>query len=115
VSTSRKGCPSSRVDIEDNLEDILKKSKERVFVLFYASWCGFSRRFLPVFEQFEQDENHKCARIIIDDKPVICEKYSIDVVPTVILFENGKVAKRLDGVPGAGIGEKQFKNFVKNC
>jgi thioredoxin 1 len=109
-----KGCLTSRVDVEDNLEDILK-SKEKVFVLFYASWCGFSRRFLPVFDQFARDENHRCARIITDDKPDVCEKYSVDVVPTVILFEEGKVTKRLDGVPGVGLSEKQFKDFIKNC
>jgi hypothetical protein len=33
-------------------------------------------------------------------------------VPTVLLFENGKVAKRLDGAPGAGLNEKQMKNLV---
>jgi thioredoxin-like negative regulator of GroEL len=52
---------------------------------------------------------------VTDDKPSLCEKYSVEVVPTVLVFEKGKVTKRLDGVPGAGLSEKQFKEFIKNC
>jgi hypothetical protein len=33
-------------------------------------------------------------------------------VPTVLLFEKGRVTKRLDGAPGAGLDEKQLKNLV---
>ena len=89
----------SRVDVEYGLEDILK-SKEKIFVLFYASWCPFSQRFLPVFDKFAQDKTRKCARAVTDDKASLCEKYSVEVVPTVLVFGKGKVTKRLDGVPG---------------
>ena len=36
---------------EENIEDVLK-SKEKTFVLFYASWCPFSQRFLPIFKEY---------------------------------------------------------------
>jgi hypothetical protein len=48
-----------------------------------------------------------------DDKASLCEKYSVDIVPTVLLFEKGKVKKRLDGVPGAGLEEKHLLNLTK--
>ncbi len=41
------------IDVEYGLDDILK-AKDRVFVLFYASWCPFSHRFLPTFEVFSE-------------------------------------------------------------
>lgn len=75
----------SKVDVEYGLEDILT-SKDNIFVLFYASWCPFSQRFLPVFNSFSQEKTRKCTRIVIDDKASLCEKYSVDVVPTVLLF-----------------------------
>jgi thioredoxin 1 len=101
----------SKIDIEYDLEDILK-TKNKVFVLFYASWCPFSQRFLPIFEKYTQDNPTGCLRVKIDDKAKLCEKYSVDVVPTVLLFENGQVTKRLDGAPGAGLNEKQLKNLL---
>jgi hypothetical protein len=33
----------------------------------------------------------------------------------VLVFEKGKVTRRLDGVLGVGLSEKQFKDFVKTC
>ena len=99
------------IEVEHELEDAVK-DKNRVFVLFYASWCPFSQRFLPIYEKNTQKTPHSCLRIKIDDKAKLCEKYSVDVVPTVLVFEKGTVTKRLDGEPGAGLDENQFKNLL---
>jgi thiol-disulfide isomerase/thioredoxin len=101
----------SKIDVEYRLDDLLK-SKGRVVVLFYASWCPFSQRFLPIFEKYSQDKTRTCLQVKTDDKASLCEKYSVEVVPTVLLFEKGKVKKRLDGVPGAGLDEKQLTNLT---
>ena len=99
------------IEIEHELEDAVK-DKNRVFVLFYASWCPFSQRFLPIYEKNTQKTPQSCLRIKIDDKAKLCEKYSVDVVPTALVFEKGTVTKRLDGEPGAGLDENQFKNLL---
>jgi thiol-disulfide isomerase/thioredoxin len=104
----------SRVDAEEGLEDVLK-SKENVFVLFYASWCPFCQMFLPIFDKFAQENTCKCACVVTDDKPSLCEKYLVEVVPTVLVFQGGKVIRRLDGVIGKGLTEKQLKDFVSKC
>jgi thiol-disulfide isomerase/thioredoxin len=101
----------SKIDVEYELEEMLE-SKGKVFVLFYASWCPFSQMFLPIFEKYAQDNPQNCLRVKIDDKAKLCEKYSVDVVPTVLLFVKGKVAKRLDGARGVGLNEKQLKKLV---
>jgi thiol-disulfide isomerase/thioredoxin len=108
---NQEGCLMSKIDVEYGLDDLLK-SKDRVIVLFYASWCPFSQRFLPVFEKYAKDKPVTCLRIVTDDKASLCEKYSVEVVPTVLLFEKGKVKKRLDGVPGVGLEEKHLKNLT---
>jgi thioredoxin 1 len=104
----------SKVKTEYDLEDDVE-SKDKVFVLFYASWCPHSQRFLPVFQKFAKDKTHACVQIVTDDKTNLCDKYSVDIVPTVLFFKNGKVAKRLDGVPGKGLNEKQLKEFAESC
>jgi len=42
----------------------------------------------------------------------VSEKHSVEVVPTVLLFERGIVTKRLDGVPGVGLNEKQLRDLT---
>jgi thioredoxin 1 len=101
----------SKIDVEYGLKEMLK-SRDRAVVLFYASWCPFSQRFLPVFEKYSQDKPQICLRVKTDDKASLCEEYSIEVVPTVIVFEKGKVSKRLDGELGAGLKEKQLKELI---
>jgi len=101
----------SKIDAEYDLDDALK-TKSKVFVLFYASWCPFSQKFLPIFEKYAHENPQSCLRVKIDDKARLCEKYSVDVVPTVLLFERGTVTKRLDGLPGAGLDEKGLKKLV---
>ncbi len=95
------------------LDEVLK-TKGKVFVLFYASWCPFSQRFLPVFNKYAQANPEKCLRVKIDDKEQLCEKYYVEYYPTVILFERGTVKKRLDATPGAGLEEKQLNKLVND-
>ncbi len=101
----------SKVNVESGLQESLK-SKGKVVVLFYASWCPFSQKFLPTFEKYSKSRAENCLQIVTDDKPTLCEKYEVDVVPTVLIFKNGKVAKRLDGAAGIGLSERQLLDFV---
>ena len=66
------------------------KSKDKVFVLFYASWCPFSARFLPIFERYAQGNVQNCLCIRIDDKANLMEKYSVEVVQQYFYSKMGK-------------------------
>jgi thiol-disulfide isomerase/thioredoxin len=98
---------------KSDIENVLK-SKEKAFVLFYASWCPFSQRFLPIFEDYAKNNPQECMSVVIDDKPDLCEKYQIDYYPTVLLFKNGAVEKRLDATPGLGLTKKQLQGLTSN-
>jgi thiol-disulfide isomerase/thioredoxin len=93
----------------------LLKVKDKAFVLFYASWCPFSIRFLPIFEQQAEADAQNFVRMIIDHEESLCEKYSVAVYPTVIFFEKGKVSKRLDGISGVGLDEKKLTDLISVC
>ncbi len=101
------------VDDEHGLNDMLK-AKERVIALFYASWCPFCASFLPVFERHAEGEG-LCFLAVKDDQECIGDKYSVEVVPTALFFEKGKVSRRLDGLPGVGLNKKQLTDFIQAC
>jgi thiol-disulfide isomerase/thioredoxin len=98
---------------EEKIEEVLK-SKDKAYVLFYASWCPFSQEFLPVFKEYAQANPQECISVVVDDKPGLCDKYSIEYYPTVLLFKKGTVHKRLDATPGAGLTKKQLTKFTEN-
>ena len=90
-------------------------SKDKAVVLFYATWCSHSQRFLPIFEEYSKGHPNECLSIIVDDEPDICEEYNIEYYPTVIMFKKGKVHKRLDAEPGVGLNKKQLKDLSEKA
>lgn len=95
-----------------NIKDI--KNKDKSFVLFYASWCPYSQRFLPFFKEYQKNNPTNCLSIDVGDKPAVCEEYKIDYYPTVICFKKGKIEKRLDAKPGIGLNKKQLEDLTES-
>jgi thioredoxin-like negative regulator of GroEL len=91
----------------------LIRSKPRVMILFYAAWCPFSRAFLPCFEESASDRD--MARVLVDDVKEAADAFRVEVYPTILYFENGSLAKRLDGRAGVGLSESQLQDFISVC
>ncbi len=96
---------------EKNVDDILKE-KEKAYVLFYASWCPHSQRFLPIFEEYAKTSPDECLSVMIDFKADLCDKYAIEYYPTVLLLKKGKVKKRLDATPKLGLTKEQLEKLT---
>jgi len=105
--------PCDQVNNEKDLGEILK-TKENVIALFYASWCPFCKKFLPIFMRNAEGERRNFLRVQDDDE-TLADKYSVKIYPTVLFIEKGVVSKRLDGIPGVGLQEKHLVEFVRSC
>ena len=91
------------------------ESHPKVIALFYASWCPFCRSFLTVFNKHAKKiGSNTFLRVLIDDdENPMWETYSLEAVPSIILFEKGEVARRLDCQLGSGLNEKQLTQFLE--
>lgn len=89
----------------------------RAVVLFTADWCPHCRRFEPLFAQAAARHGpglpFAAADISDDEADPRWDAYAIGVVPTVLLFEDGAVKARLDGVLGRGLSPVQFEAFLR--
>lgn len=90
-------------------------SRDKLMVLFYASWCPYSRAFLSTYQDHAAAGDPCYARIIVDDGDPLVEKYKIEVFPTVLFFEKGRLVHRLDGAFHRGLSEGQLKDFARRC
>lgn len=105
---------SKEIRTEQEFRAIVKTGKR--LVLFYSGWCPYCQAFLPVFETHCKGVSGDYCRVAVDDELESLEdEYGVDVVPTVICFENGAITDRLDGVPGRGLTEKQLVDFMGTC
>lgn len=81
---------------ESNFEEVVGGGK--VLVDFWAAWCGPCRMLSPVVDEVAEETDFTVAKFNVDEGQTIAVKYNVNVIPTLIVFENGREAKRSVGV-----------------
>ena len=71
-----------------------------VLVDFYADSCGPCRMLAPVVEELAQEMTGKVtiAKVDTDQAVNVAAKYEVTSIPTLILFKNGQIFKRVVGL-----------------
>ena len=79
-------------------------------VAYHATWCPFCLAFMEHFRSLEPGGKEE----VLDDmnNPLWLEK-SIELVPTVIEYEDGVEKRRLSARVGVGITREMYEEWMK--
>lgn len=83
---------------DNNFKETIKKGI--TLVDFYADWCGPCRMIAPIVEELSTELHGKAtiAKVDIEKAQTVTAEYQVTSIPTIILFKDDKVVKRIVGL-----------------
>jgi thioredoxin 1 len=88
------------VDVTDaSFKNDVLDSDKTVVVDFWATWCGPCKMVAPVLDEIagENKEKLTVAKLDIDANPETARDYGVMSIPTMMVFQDGKVVKQIVG------------------
>ena len=63
-----------------------------ILVDYWAPWCGYCRRIGPAYDKIAQQYGNEMvvAKVNIDEEPLLAHQEMIEVIPTLVLYRDGK-------------------------
>ena len=101
---------------DQNFSEEVLKSGKPVLVDFWAEWCMSCQMIMPIVQEITEQLSGKIkvGKLNIDENPLIATTFMADVVPTLILFKDGKIIRIFKGIQPKEVIIEAINSHIKS-
>ena len=94
-------------------DETVASSEVPILVDFWAEWCGPCKMIAPILSEIAtENPGIKIAKLNVDENPDIAMRFNVMSIPTLLIFHQGEVRKRLVGAKGKGQLLQELNEFL---
>ena len=85
-----------------NFDETVKSATTPIVVDFWAEWCGPCKAIAPVLTEIAKEQAGvvTIAKLNVDDHGDIAQRFGVMSIPTLMVFNNGEMKKKMVGAKG---------------
>lgn len=83
-----------------NFQEKVTNHKGTVLVDFWAEWCGPCRQIAPLLDTIAKEHAGKVTigKVNVDHSSDLASQFQISAIPTIIIFQDGKIKDHAVGL-----------------
>jgi thioredoxin 1 len=98
--------------ITDSNFDQTVKDNALILIDFWADWCGPCKRMNPILEELSSDTGLLVGKLNVDENPEKTLEYSVQTIPTMVLFKDGNPAHVIVGAMPKHLLLKELAEWI---
>ena len=97
-----------------NFDETVKSATTPIVVDFWAEWCGPCKAIAPVLTEIAKAQAGKItiAKLNVDDHGDIAQRFGVMSIPTLMVFNNGEMKKKMVGAKGKSQLLAEIAEFI---
>lgn len=99
----------------ETFDEVVAGADGPVLVDFWAEWCGPCKMIAPILDEIavEHGDSLSIAKVNVDEAGEIAQRYQVLSIPTLLVFNDGEVAKRMVGAAGKAKLLEDLSEFLQ--